>query len=176
MKRPTAVTVFGILNIVFAILGILSVLASMVLLLAVHDVSKNPVVQILQEHPGYALYLKVSAGIGALVCGALLAAGIGLLQLKPWARMLSIAYGIFGLVSVPINTVLSYLYVTKPLLQQAQHQNGPESAAAVGGAIGGMAGGCFGLIYPLLLLIFMLLPKVSAAFKPAPAIEVGSAE
>jgi hypothetical protein len=27
-------------------------------------------------------------------------------------------------------------------------------------------GGCFGLIYPVLLLIFMLLPKVAAAFRP----------
>jgi hypothetical protein len=31
-----------------------------------------------------------------------------------------------------------------------------------------MAGGCFGMIYPILLLIFMLVPKVSAAFRPAP--------
>jgi hypothetical protein len=30
-----------------------------------------------------------------------------------------------------------------------------------------MVGGCFGLIYPVLLLIFMLMPKVAAAFRPA---------
>jgi hypothetical protein len=34
----------------------------------------------------------------------------------------------------------------------------------------GSVGGCFGLIYPVVLFIFMMLPKVAAAFRPpAPA-------
>ena len=169
MQRPTAVTVFGILNIVFAAFGIFGAMASVMLFVAMGHESQNPAVQALQNNPGYAMYMKLSALLGIVVCAALLAAGIGLLKLQPWARMLSIAYGIFGLVSVPVNSVLSFLFITRPMLEQMQ-QHGSDAAAkgaAVGGLVGGMAGGCLGIIYPLLLLIFMLRPKIAAAFKPS---------
>jgi len=58
--------------------------------------------------------------------------------------------------------------MVQPMLAQAHGKSGPEAAGAIGAAIGGTVGSCFGLIYPLVLLIFMLLPKVSAAFRPAP--------
>lgn len=168
MQRPTTVTVFGILNIVFAALGIFGIIGSAVVLLAVNGDTKNPVVQLIHDSPTYAAYLKVSVVLGLLVSLVLLGAGIGLLRLKPWARGLSIAYGIFGIISVPVNTVLSYFFMTRPLLeqmQQQQHHNAAATGAAVGGAVGGMIGGCFGLIYPVLLLVFMLRKDVAAAFK-----------
>lgn len=170
MKRPTTVTVFGILNIVFATLGFLGILGSAVMLLALNGDTKNPMIQIIHDNPGYAAYLKVSVVLGVIISLALMAAGVGLLRLQPWARGMSIAYGIFGIVSVPINTVLSYFFVTRPLMEQMQqqHDSTAATAGALGGAIGGMIGGCFGLIYPVLLLIFMLRPNVKAAFK-APA-------
>lgn len=142
-------------------------IGSAVLLLAVRGSDNNPMVQIIHDSPGYAAYLKVSVVLGVFVSLALLAAGIGLLRLQPWARTVSIAYGIFGIVSVPINTVISYFYVTRPLMEQMQHQHDSTAATAgaVGGAIGGMIGGYFGLIYPVLLLIFMLRPNVKAAFQ-----------
>lgn len=169
MKRPTAVTVFGILNIVFAAFGIIGIMASAMMFVMAGNGSNNPMIQLLHDSPGYAAYLKVSIVLGLFLSLALLAAGIGLLWLKPWARVFSIAYGIFGIISVPVNTILSYIFMTRPLLEQAsQHHNSPEATgAAIGGAIGGMVGGCFGLIYPVLLLIFMLQSKVAAAFKPA---------
>ncbi len=169
MQRPASVTVFGILNIVFAALGIFALLASVALLAAVGAVSDNPVVQIIQNNPAFATWMKISVVLGLVVSGALLAAGIGLLKLKPWARTISIAYAIYSIVMLPLGTVVNYVYLTKPLLEQAHQMQGPEAAGAVGGAIGGMFGGCFGLIYPVLLLIFMFRPNVVAAFRPAPA-------
>jgi hypothetical protein len=165
MKRPTSVTVFGILNIVFAAFGILSVFGSVMLFAATSATSNNPVIRIIHNNPAYAAWLEVSIGLGLIVSGALLAAGIGLLQLKPWARIISIVYSIYSLVMVPVGTAISYVYVTQPLLAQA-HTSQNQEAAAIGGTIGGMIGGCFGLIYPVLLLIFMLLPKVASAFRP----------
>ena len=98
---------------------------------------------------------------------ALLAAGIGLLKLKPWARLVSIAYAIYGVVMVVVGGVVNYFFLVQPLLAQAHTQPGPAAAAAIGGAIGGTLGSCFGLIYPVLLLIFMLRADVKAAFGPA---------
>ena len=167
MKRPTAVTVFAILNIVFAAFGILGVLGSVMLFAATEATSKNPIIQIIHDNPTYAAWMKISIVLGLLISGALLAEGIGLLQLKPWARVLSIIYAIYSIVMVPVGSVVNYFFVVQPMLQHAHGAQGPEQAAAIGGAIGGMVGGCFGLIYPVLLLIFMLMPKVAAAFRPA---------
>jgi hypothetical protein len=170
MQRPTAVTVFGILNIVFAALGIFSVMAMLVLFSLVGSDSKNPVVQLIQTSPAYAGWMKISIALGALATGFLLAAGIGLLMLKPWARLLSIIYAIYTMIMIVIGSVVNYFLLVQPLLQQAQQKQGAEAAGAIGGAVGGMFGSCFGLIYPILLLIFMMRANVIAAFRSPPTL------
>ena len=169
MKRPAAATVFGILNIVFAVFGVFGVIGSAMMFAVAGDASKNPVLQIIRDNPAYAAWMKLSIPLGLATSAALLAAGIGLLHLKPWARVLSIVYAVYAIVMVITGTVVNYLFLLQPLMQQARGKSGPEAAAAIGGAIGGTVGGCFGVLYPAALLIFMLLPKVSAAFKPNPA-------
>jgi hypothetical protein len=91
------------------------------------------------------------------------------LRLKSWARKLSIAYAIYAIVFGIIATVMSFMFLVRPLLAEAQQSQGPEAAGAIGGAIGGIVGGCLGLVYPILLMIFMTRPKVVAAFqRPEP--------
>ena len=77
MKRPTSVTVFGILNIVFAAWGVLGLIASIALFAMPAD-SNNPAIRIIHDNPGYAAWLKICIPLGMLSCMALLAAGIGL--------------------------------------------------------------------------------------------------
>jgi hypothetical protein len=166
MNRPTAVTVFGILNIVFAVFGIVGVFASVMLFAAVGTDTKNPVVQIIHDNAAYAAWMKLCIGLGLVVSAALLTAGIGLLKLKPWARIVSIAYAVYGIVMVVVGGVVNYFFLVQPMLAQAHTQQGPAAAAAIGGAVGGTVGSCFGLIYPVLLLIFMLRADVKAAFGP----------
>jgi hypothetical protein len=166
MQRPTSVTVFGILNIVFAVLGIFSMLAMMAFFAMAGTSTNNPVIQLIQNNPAYASWMKLSLVLGVPVSVILLAAGIGLLKLKPWARTVSIAYGIYAIVMVLAGMVVNYIFLLQPMLQQAHQQQGPQAAAAMGGAIGGTCGSCFGLIYPVLLLIFMMRPNVVAAFCP----------
>lgn len=169
MQRPISVTVFGILNIVFAAFGFFGALASVMLFAAPGEASNNPIVQIINENPGYAAYLKVSTVLGVLVSLLLLAAGIGLLKLMPWGRLVSIGYAIYAIIMVLVNSGVSYVFLVKPLMDKAAAAHGPEAAGATAGAIGGVFGGCFGLIYPILLLIFMFRPGVAAAFRPSPA-------
>ncbi|HXR48348.1 MAG TPA: hypothetical protein VN784_13015 [Candidatus Limnocylindrales bacterium] len=165
MQRPTSVTVFGILNIVFAAFGVFGLIFSMALFHLPAD-SNNPVVKLIHENPAYAAWLKASILLGVPSCLVLLATGIGLLCLKSWARILSIAYAIYAIVFGIVGTVVNFVVMVVPMAEQARQQQGPEAAAAIGGAIGGTIGGCFGLIYPVLLLIFMTRPKVAAAFRP----------
>lgn len=168
MQRPVSVNVFGILNIVFALFGVFGAIAT-VGLFSVTDASSNPVVRIMLENPNYAAWLKLTIPLGLVASALLLAAGIGLLLLKSWARKLSIAYAIFAILFGILGTVVNYLYLVRPLLEEAQRSQGPEAAGAIGGAIGGIIGGCLGLVYPILLMIFMTRPKIVAAFqRPEP--------
>jgi hypothetical protein len=127
--------------------------------------TNNPVVKIARESPTLNTWLKLSIPLTVLSCSVLLAAGAGLLLLKPWARKLSIAYAIYALVMGVIASVINYMFLTLPLLEEAQRRKGPEAAGAIGGVVAS-AGGCVGLVYPILLLIFMTRPKVVAAFRP----------
>jgi hypothetical protein len=172
MQRPTAVTVFGILNIIFAALGILGALASVMLFMAEGTSSNNPVIQHIHDSPGYAMWLKISIGLGVFGGAVLFAAGLGLLALKPWGRMLSVFYAMYAIVMVLIGGVANYILLIQPLMQQAQQKQGSQAAGAMGGAIGGMFGSCLGLIYPVLLLIFMMRANVVAAFRATAPPEV----
>jgi hypothetical protein len=167
MQRPTSVTVFGILNIVFAAFGFFGVIASAMLFTLSGANSSNPVIQLIQDNPSYAAWIKISVVLGILVSIGLLASGIGLLKLKPWARIFSIVYAIYSIVMIIVGTVVNYFFLVQPLLEKAHNEQGPAAAGAIGGAIGGMFGGCLGIIYPILLLIFMMRPKVIAAFNPS---------
>jgi hypothetical protein len=166
MQRPPTVTVFGILNIAFAVLGVFGMFATLALFSA-SAMSNNPVVSILRDNPTYAAWMKITIPLGILSCVLLLIAGIGLLALKEWARKLSIGYAIYAILFGILGVALNFAFLTRPMLEQASQKQGPEAAGAMGGAIGGSLGGCFGLIYPILLLIFMTRPNVKAAFRPA---------
>jgi hypothetical protein len=168
MRRPTAVTVFGILHIVFAGLGVIGLLANVFLLFAKPDLLKqNPAVKLMEDNPAYANWVKLSIPIGLVNCCILLAAGIGLLALKEWARKLSIFYGIYALILAVVNMTFAYVFLLRPMMEQAARQNGPEAAGAIGGVFEAGIGGCFALVYPILVLAFMTRPGIKAAFRPA---------
>ena len=168
MQRPVSVTVFGILNIVFAVLAVLAMIGT-IAMFSMPAASNNPVVRIMRESPAYAAWLKLTIPLGLLACIVLLAAGVGLLRLKSWARKVSIGYAIYAIAFGLLGIVVNFIFLLRPMLEEAGRRQGPEAAGAIGGAVGGTIGGCFGLIYPILLLIFMTRPKVIAAFHPPTA-------
>jgi len=163
-QRPTSVTVFGILNIVFGALGLLCTpisLAAMFLL----PTQGNPVLEAMRENRLYLAWTIVSGSLSFVVSGILLAAGVGLLNLKPWARVTSIICAIYGIAACVLGQAMN-LSVMIPYARKLSESGGPQAAAGIGGMIGGVFGSCFGLIYPILLLIFLTRPTVKAAFQP----------
>lgn len=165
MQRPASVTVFGILNFVFAAFGAIGLIASFALL-SVPINSDQSVVKLMYEGQAYATWLKICIPLGLMSCIVLLAGGIGLLWLKPWARTLSIAYAIYAIAFVVFGMWINLDLMAQPMFQQVSHTQGLEAAGAIGGPISGTIGGIFWVIYPIVLLVFMLRPKVAAAFRP----------
>jgi len=167
MQRPASITAFGILNLVFAAFGVVGLMASFALFSVPVD-PNNPVIKLLHQNASYAVWLKFCILLGLISCVILVAAGAGLLGLKPWGRTLSMAYAIltivFSLMAMGINLFL----MIQPLFEQALPNQELAVAGAIGGPMSGTIGGCFGPVYPILLLAFMLRPKVAAAFRPPP--------
>ena len=180
MKRPTSVTVFGILNIVFAILGFCGIavqlaqpfvqeaieeFAEKAAADAGQEIKKDPTQEAIKNDPNLKMLGQISIGLSAVATVALLAAGIALLKMKSWGRTLSILYAIYDIISKIVFAVLSLL-IMMPLFAAQQDVGGPAPEAIGGGIVAGSIG-CgliFTLIYPILLLIFMLRSNVREAF------------
>ena len=176
MKRPTSVTVFGILNIVFSVFGMCGLaltLAQPTIQQAFQDavkdagqeVKEDPLQKAVAADPNLKLLQKITTGSNVVSTLVLLIAGIALLLMKPWGRTLSICFAIYDLLSKIVFSVLSYRAMMKIIAAQEPAADAPP--ADVLGGIFAAGFGCsliFLLVYPILLLIFMLRPTVAAAF------------
>jgi len=166
--RPTSVTVFGILNLMFAGLGLFGLCFTLIPLMGVEMPNQppNPVFEILRENQAYYAYMIVSMALGFVAIGVLGLAGYGLLTMRPWGRKLSIIYAVYAIVAGVAGMIANWVWLVGPLLEKANAAGpGPEQAGAIGGLIGGVFGGCFGMIYPIVLLIFMKRRNVVEAFQ-----------
>lgn len=168
-SRPASFLVFGILNIVFGVLGLCGTAGSSAMFLVQlprDPAMPNPMLDLLDSNPTYRLFLQVTIALGGLASLALLAAGVGLLLSKAWGRTLSIGYAWYAIVAAIMGTIVNWVYVIQPMLAAAKADAGPAAMGALGGAVGGMLGGLFALAYPVVLLIFMYRPAARAAVAP----------
>lgn len=164
MQRPDAVSVIGILNIVFGVYALFSVFTTSSTL-AITGKSKNPIVKIMHEHPAYATWVKCTIPLGLLSFALLLSTGVGLLCLGEWARKLSIAYGIYAILFDIAVAIINFVFVLPPGIPGPSHTDGGGNPALVAAVIAIM-GGVFGLIYPVVLIVFMTRREIAAAFRP----------
>ena len=171
--KPTSMTVFGILNIIFGTLGICGTIFAGFALFAQQMVQQNnPAIEMMQASPAMYAFQLVTTALGFVATIVLIIAGIGLLQTKGYGRTLSIGYSIYAMIAGIVGTIFTMIFVVMPMINRIQDvPDGPDKAGvvggAIGGAVGGVIGGCIGLIYPALLLFFMTRPNVVAACENA---------
>jgi hypothetical protein len=172
----------GILNIVFGSLGLLcgacGVAANVLVLSLASASGPGPGAEIKElldymdkNLPGH-MAVEIGRGVGILVLSVLLlVAGIGLLGTKSWARWLSIAYAVL---SIPLHVgwAVFELGFVLPLTQKfAKSHNafGAQQDNTVIQAVGAIIFTILAVVYALVLLIFMFLPGLSAAFNQGQA-------
>lgn len=163
--RPASLTVFGILNIIFGVIGLCGTAGGVlpfVMDLPSDPGVPNPMLDLIKSNAGYRTFLMVSLALGAIIAVLVLAAGIGLLLSKAWGRTLSIVYGWYTIVAAIVGMVVNW-YVMQPLLAKMQEAGGPGQLAVTAGLVGGLIGAGLGMIYPILLLVFMNRPAIRAA-------------
>ena len=167
--RPMSVTIFGILNIGFAVFGFGSLLLTHILRHA--KLPGNSLVETMQSDPSYVAWANFSTYVGLAGGLALLTAGIGLLLMQNWARLLSIIYSVIQIIYILVGAVVNYHVI---LAFSGQMRGVPPGLMAVVTLLGFALGIVFSLAYPVLLLIFISLPKVIAAFGPEPPMGGGT--
>jgi uncharacterized ion transporter superfamily protein YfcC len=165
MERPTLVSACGILNIGFAA----GRLVRLLLYIPFHAravAHSASYTRRLQEHPFYAFWIHATIPLGLLSFVLLLVSGIGLLRMHPWARKLSIGYGVYGIVGGAAATVINFIFVVLPLFAKASFTDyGYIAPTALGAEIGTVILGLSALIYPVILIVFMTRPHIAAAFR-----------
>jgi hypothetical protein len=193
-KRPTAVTVMGILNIIFGSLGLLCSLCSGIMVLTnmaganagvggPNNVQVEMMKMVEAEVPAYQAVQIAQVIFYFILSVMLLMSGIGLLNMQNWARMAAIAYAVIDIV-VRIAALVYQLAFINPVMMRAmdramqlqmQQFPGPNrppvpNMSALTGIINVVTVivALVVIAFDVILLIIMLLPRVAAAFALRP--------
>ncbi len=181
-ERPVSVLVLAILHFVGGGLGLIVVLCAGFGLVMQANMARMPGAQQdlgsrLQQHLQQQVPAKQAADIGDVVLRLvlafmLLAAGVGLLMMKPWGRYLSLVYA-----GLSILEKLVLLFVQFALVWPVADrflQNEPQAQQP--GFMTGFKITLFGaafiqtafIIYPIVVIILLCLPSVREAFSARP--------
>jgi hypothetical protein len=192
-SRPAAVQVIGILHLIIGGLGVLCLLGSLATagggMMAFQKAEQKKQMEEFQraletKAPAYGAYKAVcEIIIPMLLTAALIVGGIGLLQMKPWSRPLSIGYALtsmFHKLAVGVYSILFLLPImsdlAKTMIPDDPNMNPQARAQAVSimetsMSVGMLASPCVSMIYPVAVLIVMGLPSVRQAFGDVPPVE-----
>ena len=163
-RRPTGVTVFAILGIVFGVVGLLSNLGSLLMFFFRGSIPMpaSPVDELLDTSFGYQVYYLATLGLGIVFSVILLVAGIGLLKMSPRARTQSIIYAIYAIPATIVTKVVDVLVMFSS--SQTGEQSEEQQIIAfifVGVAI---LFAFISLIFPVAILIYFSRPSVKQMF------------
>jgi hypothetical protein len=198
-KRPTAVLVLAILHLVGGGLGLVCTVCTGGMQLAggnqmfagpAGGANQSPQVKSQQEFqkrlekhvetelPHQKAVTYANLGLDLVLDVMLISAGIGLLSVQPWARVVSLVYAALSILAKVIGLV--NLAFTWPVMSAFIEQEGRRDpnlqmmtsmmpAIMVGTAVVTV----LFLIYPIVVLVILLRPSIAAAFRgeypPTPA-------
>lgn len=171
LRRPVVLTVFGILNLCLAGLGLLMAVQALITIAWPPQLPiANPVLDVVQHDPQYKKWVVATWLITVLMSCLLALAGLGLLKSKPWGRSLSIVWALAALGIFVVTLVVNCAYLGPAVATMlTQHPPGrpltPEEIAGFGIAFGVLAAGIPRLIYLIVLLVFMLHPSTTVALR-----------
>jgi hypothetical protein len=161
-QRPIAVTIFGILNIGIAFFQF----GGLVLMRIFQHIKLpgNQAFQAIQARAAHGTLSDLNLACSAVTAVALLVAGVGLLLLQNWARIVSIVYAVADILIVLVGLPAGY----RVMAAAAEQLRGgaPALLVMIVTATGFVLALVFSLAYPVLLLIFMTQSNVIKACKP----------
>ncbi len=174
-ERPVSVTRFGILNLGFGVLGLIWALLSKLLegfdsahggaSLSPYFATMTAIWDAISKDPAFAVWNQISVPLDLAAGVALTAAGIGLLLLKNWSRLISNGWAVYTILSVFVNLAVLFVALHRELAGALHSSTTGDVALLLALAA---IGAVLTLVYPVLLLYFMARPKVVQAFQREP--------
>jgi hypothetical protein len=160
-QRPISIMVFGILNIGYGLWKFATLMLSV--FLSHMNVAASPAMDALKKNPAFIQWTNISTVAGVIFGIVLIAAGIGLLLLQNWARVLSMVYSVLEIIFAGASAVFTQIVIAPAMSSQF---HGPSSGMIeFFTKVGFVLGFLIQLVYPVLLLIFMTRPKLIEAVK-----------
>jgi hypothetical protein len=123
--------------------------------------ANEPTFQLIKSNDGFRLFMDVSTVLGAVGAVVLITSAIGLLLTKPWARLVTRAYGVYRIAFVMLTLFVNYVLVIGPNMAQSSGQARQE--ALLGLAIAGLTSLAI-IGYWVLVIVLMTRPRVVAVF------------
>jgi hypothetical protein len=167
IQRSQTVTVLAILNIVFGGLGLLCSPVAL-LMQSFQSARFNRAMVPGLTNPAYQAWTTAGLILSCIIAAVLLAAGIGMLQLRPWSRTATIGVSILTLIRIGISLVLFGTLVAPALLAASAGGGSSMQVIASSALVGGIVGMLSGTIYPIVTLYFLNRPAVRDEFNPVP--------
>lgn len=162
-QRPESLTVFGILNLMFAVMGLVGLLVSFKLYYSPLEGQTGLMADLLRADPFYASCMRIISVPSVLYVIAMLISGIGLLHARDGARRLAILCGVYGILAGIVNGYLGFYHVMPFTIEQtvatirepgiADMTRSFAQAASITGMLAAFA-------YPVVTLIFMTRKSV----------------
>ena len=154
--KPASIKVFGILNIVFGVMGLICGGAGVLFFVLATQSSEfafelNRAMSA-QYAEGYITFLQFSSCFGGIMSLILIVCGVGLLRERNWGRTGSMGYAAIQTLYTLASTVLS--------MSMMKHDE-----SFIFSAGGAMCGVLFALIYPICIMIFLTRPNVVESLK-----------
>ena len=162
-QRPAALTIFGILNLIFGVLGLVSTVMSYKLYFAPLEGQTGMMADLLRSDPFFASCMRANIVPATLFVIAQIISGIGLLKAREGARRIAVFCGIYGLLSGLVIGYLSYVHIIPFTIEYSLKTIKEPAVAEMARSmskVGGMIGLIGGLIYPVLTLVFLAKKSV----------------
>ena len=195
--RPALVTVVAVLHFVFGGLGLLCQTTNGILQVSgvgekfstmfqpASNVQADPQMKkqmemqekmqkAIKDVPGAQAKLWADLGQDTVLSACLIVAGIGLLQMRPWGRTLSLFYAVLSILYKIGSIVYAAVYLLPAMQALGKELSGDDPVSKFMGftmqfspyvGMGMLVGQ---MIYPIFVLIAMLVPSVVAAFRGLP--------
>jgi hypothetical protein len=174
-KRPASFTVFAVLCIVFASLGLLCNIGGLASAKALESLqseadrakAKAMEKEMLERIPGYQTQQWANLVVAVVMELLLLATGIGLLKMLPWSRLACITYGVLTILiqlALMIYTIAFISPVLEDVINRQLREQNPQAQVSVPGWLlnsGVIFISLVAMAFATTLLIFALRPKMA---------------
>lgn len=188
-RRSTPLTVIAILNVVFGGLGLVCFGLTSITQLAGGQQAmtqlgtpeqraqqqrqqvRHQIEQQVNEQrvPFYRVYTRTNSAFSTLFSLALLASGIGLLYLQPWARWLAVVYACLSILVEVLGLIFTVVWMMpaeQEVMRRMPPANEQERIAYSVAQVVAPGCPCMMALYPATVLLIMLLPSTGAALRP----------